>query len=98
MDLQYLPEDKKREDDPDIRKMLLETLILVRTASQIFHLFYLSFACIEVNDLHNHSNVWGDTIFFFTFLKVSYVHQGCIYMIKNTVSLWNIVLFEYFKM
>ncbi len=65
MDLQYLPEDKKREDDPDIRKMLLETLILVRTASQIFHLFYLSFACIEVNDLHNHSNVWGDKIFFF---------------------------------
>lgn len=29
MDLQYLPEDKKREDDPDIRKMLLETLLLV---------------------------------------------------------------------
>lgn len=38
MDLQYLPEDKKREEDPDIRKMLLETLILVRTTSQIFHL------------------------------------------------------------
>lgn len=30
VDLQYLPEDKKREDDPDIRKMLLETLLLVR--------------------------------------------------------------------
>ena len=30
MDLQYLPEDKKREDDPDIRKMLLEALLLVR--------------------------------------------------------------------
>lgn len=30
MDLQYLPEDKKREEDPDIRKMLLETLLLVR--------------------------------------------------------------------
>lgn len=29
VDLQYLPEDKKREDDPDIRKMLLETLLLV---------------------------------------------------------------------
>jgi len=29
VDLQYLPEDKKREEDPDIRKMLLETLILV---------------------------------------------------------------------
>lgn len=29
VDLQYLPEDKKREDDPDIRKMLLETLFLL---------------------------------------------------------------------
>lgn len=29
MDLQYLPEDKKREEDPDIRKMVLETLLLV---------------------------------------------------------------------
>lgn len=29
VDLQFLPEDKKREEDPDIRKMLLETLLLV---------------------------------------------------------------------
>ncbi|XP_065140583.1 protein HGH1 homolog [Paramisgurnus dabryanus] len=29
VDLQYLPEDKKRETDPDIRKMLLETLLLL---------------------------------------------------------------------
>ncbi|XP_073325389.1 protein HGH1 homolog [Pagrus major] len=29
VDLQYLPEDKKREEDPDIRKMLLETLFLL---------------------------------------------------------------------
>lgn len=29
VDLQYLPDDKKREDDPDIRKMLLETLLLL---------------------------------------------------------------------
>ncbi|XP_057701515.1 protein HGH1 homolog [Corythoichthys intestinalis] len=29
VDLQYLPEDKKREEDPDIRKMLLETLMLL---------------------------------------------------------------------
>ncbi|XP_030277330.1 protein HGH1 homolog [Sparus aurata] len=29
VDLQYLPEDKKREEDPDIRKMLLETLFLM---------------------------------------------------------------------
>lgn len=28
-ELQYLPEDKQREADPDIRKMLLEALILV---------------------------------------------------------------------
>ncbi|XP_051728912.1 protein HGH1 homolog [Ctenopharyngodon idella] len=34
VDLQYLPEDKKREDDPDIRKMLLETLILL-TATKV---------------------------------------------------------------
>ncbi|XP_047203685.1 protein HGH1 homolog [Girardinichthys multiradiatus] len=29
VDLQFLPEDKKREEDPDIRKMLLETLLLL---------------------------------------------------------------------
>uniref|UniRef100_H3CK29 Protein HGH1 homolog n=1 Tax=Tetraodon nigroviridis TaxID=99883 RepID=H3CK29_TETNG len=29
VDLQYLPEDKKREEDPDIRKMVLETLLLL---------------------------------------------------------------------
>ncbi|XP_035517508.1 protein HGH1 homolog [Morone saxatilis] len=29
VDLQWLPEDKKREEDPDIRKMLLETLLLL---------------------------------------------------------------------
>ncbi|KAK9958108.1 hypothetical protein ABG768_012283 [Culter alburnus] len=34
VDLQYLPEDKKREEDPDIRKMLLETLILL-TATKV---------------------------------------------------------------
>jgi len=28
-DLQYLPPDKEREEDPDIRIMLIETLILV---------------------------------------------------------------------
>ncbi|XP_067111968.1 protein HGH1 homolog [Osmerus mordax] len=28
-DLQYLPEDKQREDDPDLRTMLLETLLLL---------------------------------------------------------------------
>lgn len=33
MDLQYLPEDKKREEDPDIRRMVLETLLLVQTGS-----------------------------------------------------------------
>ena len=30
-DLQYLPEDKQREAEPDIRKMLLETLMQVHT-------------------------------------------------------------------
>lgn len=28
-DLQYLPDDKKREEDPDIRKMLIEALMKV---------------------------------------------------------------------
>ncbi|XP_027022222.1 protein HGH1 homolog [Tachysurus fulvidraco] len=34
VDLQYLPEDKTREDDPDIRKMLIETLLLL-TATKV---------------------------------------------------------------
>ncbi|XP_024296625.1 protein HGH1 homolog isoform X1 [Oncorhynchus tshawytscha] len=34
VDLQYLPEDKKREEDPDIRKMLIETMILL-TATKV---------------------------------------------------------------
>lgn len=29
MDLQYLPPDKQREEEPDIRKMLLEAIMLV---------------------------------------------------------------------
>ena len=31
VDLQYLPDDKAREEDPDIRKMLLEALTKVYT-------------------------------------------------------------------
>lgn len=34
VDLQYLPENKRREEDPDIRKMLLETLMLL-TATKV---------------------------------------------------------------
>ncbi|KAG7316874.1 hypothetical protein KOW79_019172 [Hemibagrus wyckioides] len=34
VDLQYLPEDKRREEDPDIRKMLIETLLLL-TATKV---------------------------------------------------------------
>lgn len=54
MDLQYLPEDKKREDDPDIRKMLLETLLLVqkrlclqdkKNTFRIKHLVFCLFVC-----------------------------------------------------
>ena len=30
LDLQYLPDDKERESDPDIRRMLLESLLKVR--------------------------------------------------------------------
>ncbi|XP_029441710.1 protein HGH1 homolog isoform X2 [Rhinatrema bivittatum] len=29
LDLQYLPEDKKREEDPDIRRMLIEAIMLL---------------------------------------------------------------------
>lgn len=29
VDLQYLPEDKLRESDPDVRKMLLEAIMKV---------------------------------------------------------------------
>ena len=40
MDLQYLPEDKKREEDPDIRKMLLDTLLLVpNSKNTLVHVF-----------------------------------------------------------
>lgn len=34
VDLQYLPLDKKREEDPDLRKMLVETLLLL-TATKV---------------------------------------------------------------
>ena len=34
-DLQYLPEDKEREPDPDIRKMLLESLMQVRMFTEL---------------------------------------------------------------
>ena len=34
-DLQYLPTDKTREEDPDIRKMLLEALMKVYMGHQI---------------------------------------------------------------
>ena len=36
-DLQYLPPTKEREEDADIRSMLIETLMLVRT-HKISHL------------------------------------------------------------
>ncbi|XP_072296207.1 protein HGH1 homolog [Eucyclogobius newberryi] len=34
VDLQFLPEDKQREPDPDLRKMLLETLLLLCATSR----------------------------------------------------------------
>ena len=33
-DLQYLPETKQREPDPDIRKMLIETLMKVHVCRE----------------------------------------------------------------
>ena len=40
IDLQYLPNDKTREEDPDIRKMLLEAL--TKVSSKIFLVLGLS--------------------------------------------------------
>ncbi|XP_069477988.1 protein HGH1 homolog [Ambystoma mexicanum] len=37
-DLQYLPEDKKREKDPDIRKMLIEAVMLLTSTKQGRHI------------------------------------------------------------
>jgi hypothetical protein len=37
-DLQYLPDDKQRETDPDIRKMLLEALTKVRNRATRYKL------------------------------------------------------------
>ena len=40
-DLQYLPDDKQRETDPDIRKMLIEALTKVKTSTYLHGwLFY----------------------------------------------------------
>lgn len=36
-DLQYLPPDKERESDPDIRIMLIETIMMVSPAGQLGH-------------------------------------------------------------
>lgn len=38
LDLQYLPEDKKRENDPDIRKMLIEAVTLLTSTKTGRHL------------------------------------------------------------
>nr|XP_032823827.1 protein HGH1 homolog isoform X2 [Petromyzon marinus] len=34
IDLQYLPEDKQRENDPDIRRMLIDTIMLLAATSK----------------------------------------------------------------
>lgn len=36
VDLQYLPPDKQREPDADIRKMLIEAIMLVSRGSAVF--------------------------------------------------------------
>jgi hypothetical protein len=40
IDLQYLPPTKEREEDPDIRIMLLETLMMVRFTLFCFWMFF----------------------------------------------------------
>ena len=62
LDLQYLPDDKRRESDPDIRKMLIETIMQVGTACGcsdcgdiillISHRDSLRFLCILACFLH----------------------------------------------
>ena len=42
LDLQYLPDDKERESDPDIRRMLLESLLKV--SSRCYLVFIASHA------------------------------------------------------
>lgn len=40
IDLQYLPEDKQRETDPDIRRMLIDAIMLVTFARFMPSYFY----------------------------------------------------------
>ncbi len=41
--------------------------------------------------IHTTVQMFGVGKFYNLFKKVSYAHQGCIYLIKNTVILWNII-------
>ncbi|MEQ2182780.1 hypothetical protein GOODEAATRI_025764 [Goodea atripinnis] len=68
VDLQFLPEDKKREEDPDIRKMLLETLLLALKQKNVypvmreFHRWekdiYVAAACEKLIQVRN---IWRAT-------------------------------------
>ncbi len=40
------------------------------------------------------SKVWGQLDFLMFWKEVSHAYQGCIYLIKSTVILWNIITFR----
>ena len=48
LDLQYLPEDKTREPDPDIRTMLLEALLKVLNSCSTGSHFVFYLLCLSV--------------------------------------------------
>lgn len=65
-DLQYLPPDKKREEDPDIRIMLLETLMMVS-----YKYFYRTYSIYKIKSLFTNeiSLKIFTSIFTFNFLN-----------------------------
>jgi len=63
LDLQYLPEDKTREPDPDIRTMLLEALLKVRPklghSSSCSGQRFFPFCQLNVFEIALHFFSWG---------------------------------------
>ncbi|XP_025943907.1 protein HGH1 homolog, partial [Apteryx rowi] len=51
-DLQYLPQDKQREEEPDIRKMLLEAIMLLTATKAGRHVVREKGAYLVLRELH----------------------------------------------
>uniref|UniRef100_A0A8B9Q921 Protein HGH1 C-terminal domain-containing protein n=1 Tax=Apteryx owenii TaxID=8824 RepID=A0A8B9Q921_APTOW len=51
-DLQYLPQDKQREEEPDIRKMLLEAIMLLTATKAGRHAVREKGAYLILRELH----------------------------------------------